>query len=108
MRKQRSRAAGLDRGSMVERSTAHETLGDDLFPMNAFWASPYWCHVRAGECTAFAGTYTVLAIHGGRLTAGCEEIYGFLAELCETNQFSFDQLVPWLRIHAMLQRSDRL
>ena len=44
--------------------------------------------------------YTFLAINGARLTADAEETYAFVAGLYETNQFSFDKLVPWLRDHV--------
>jgi len=50
--------------------------------------------------TAFAATYTFLAINGARLTADAKETYIFLAALYETNQLSFDELVPWLRDHV--------
>jgi len=50
--------------------------------------------------TAFAATYTFLAINGARLTADAQETYLFVAALYETNQFSFDKLVPWLRSHV--------
>ena len=50
--------------------------------------------------TAFAATYTFLAINGARLTADAQETYGFVSALHEENQFSLDQLVPWLRSHV--------
>ncbi len=53
--------------------------------------------VGGNKRTAFAATYTFLAINGARLTADAEETYAFVAALHEAGQFSFDQLVPWLR-----------
>jgi len=68
----------------------------------ALWESLSQNHafVDGNKRTAFAAMYTFLAINGGRLTADAEETYGFLAALYEANQFSFDQLVPWLRQHV--------
>ena len=53
--------------------------------------------VDGNKRTAFAATYTLLAINGLRLTADAEETYVFVANLYQTNQFRFDKLVPWLR-----------
>jgi death-on-curing protein len=50
--------------------------------------------------TAFAATYTFLAINGARLTADAQETYSFIAALYKANQFTFDKLVPWLRRHV--------
>jgi len=53
--------------------------------------------VDGNKRTAFAATYTFLAINGLRLKADAEETYAFVANLYQTNQFRFDKLVPWLR-----------
>jgi len=53
--------------------------------------------IDGNKRTAFAATYTFLAINGARLTADAEETYSFVAALYEAGQFRFDQLVPWLR-----------
>ena len=50
--------------------------------------------------TAFASTYTFLAINGVQLTATAEQTSSFIAELYPTNGFSFEVLVPWLRLHT--------
>lgn len=70
----------------------------------ALWESLAQNHafVDGNKRTAFAAAYTFLAINGARLTAGAEESYAFVAGLHETNQFSFDKLVPWLRTHVTL------
>ena len=54
-----------------------------------------------GKRTAFAATYTFLAINGARLTAEAQETYVFLDALYEANQSSFDKLVLWLRSHVI-------
>ena len=51
-------------------------------------------------------TYKFLAINGARIKSNAEEIYAFVAELYEVRQFSFDKIVPWLRNHVTLERSD--
>src|SRR5512147_2729947 len=64
----------------------------------ALWESLAQNHafIDGNKRTAFAATYTFLAINGARLTADAEATYAFVAALYETGQFSFDQLVPWL------------
>jgi death on curing protein len=57
--------------------------------------------VDGNKRTAFAAAYTFIAINGARLTADAEETYAFVAAIYDTNQFSFDQLVPWLRRHVV-------
>src|SRR5216684_2264620 len=68
----------------------------------AMWESLAQNHpfVDGNKRTAFAATYTFLAINGARLTAEAQETYVFVAALYEANQFSFDKLVPWLRSHV--------
>jgi death on curing protein len=56
--------------------------------------------VDGNKRTAFAATYTFLAINGLYPTADAEETYVFVAGLYEANQFKFDKLVPWLRSHT--------
>jgi death-on-curing protein len=68
----------------------------------ALWESLSQNHpfIDGNKRAAFAATYSFLAINGARLEADAEETYIFLAGLYETNQFSFDKLVPWLRSHV--------
>jgi death-on-curing protein len=63
--------------------------------------------IDGNKRTAFAATYTFLAINGARLTADAEETYAFVAALYEANQFRFDKLVPWLRSHVTEAQADR-
>jgi len=56
--------------------------------------------VDGNKRTAFAATYTFLAINGLYLTAGADAIYPFVANLYKANQFKFEKLVPWLRAHV--------
>lgn len=68
----------------------------------ALWESLAQNHafIDGNKRTAFAATYTFLAINGARLTADAEQTYAFVATLYEAGQFSFGQLVPWLRNHV--------
>ena len=68
----------------------------------ALWESLAQNHpfIDGDKRTAFAATYTLLAINGARLTADAQETYVFVAALYEASQFSFDKLVPWLRSHV--------
>lgn len=65
----------------------------------ALWESLSQNHafVDGNKRTAFAATYTFLAINGLYLTADAEKTYVFVANLYKANQFRFDKLVPWLR-----------
>ena len=56
--------------------------------------------IDGNKRTAFAATYTFLAINGARLTAGAPETIEFVIALYGDNHFSFDRLVPWLREHV--------
>jgi death-on-curing protein len=68
----------------------------------ALWESlaQYHPFIDGNERTAFASTYTFLAINGARLAATAEETHAFISDLYPTNGFSFDVLVPWLRKHT--------
>jgi death-on-curing protein len=65
----------------------------------ALWESlaQYHPFIDGNERTAFAATYTFLAINGLQLNASAEETHAFISDLYPTNGFSFDVLVPWLR-----------
>src|ERR1700692_2691716 len=67
----------------------------------ALWESLSQNHpfLDGNKRTAFAATITFLAINGTRLTAGAGETIDFLTSLYESNQLTFDKLVPWLRNH---------
>jgi len=65
----------------------------------ALWESMAQNHpfIDGNKRTAFAATYTFLAINGAELTANADDTYAFVAGLYERGAFSFDELVPWLR-----------
>src|SRR6202790_565770 len=59
----------------------------------ALWESLAQNHafIDGNKRTAFAATYTFLAINGVRLTADAEQTYAFIAALYAANQFRFDK-----------------
>ena len=65
----------------------------------ALWESLSQNHpfVDGNKRTAFAALYTFLAINGLRLTAGAQQTCAFVLAQYESAQFSFENLVPWLR-----------
>ena len=65
----------------------------------ALWESLSQNHpfIDGNKRTAFAATYTFLAINGAQLTADSEETYAFISGLYEAGTFRFDKLVAWLR-----------
>ena len=73
----------------------------------ALWESLAQNHpfIDGNKRTAFAATYTFLAINGARLTADASEIYAFVIGLYETNLFNVERLAPWLRRHVTLPES---
>jgi death on curing protein len=70
----------------------------------ALWESLAQNHpfIDGNKRTAFAATYTFLAINGVQLTANAEDAYAFVWGLYEEGVFSFDKLVPWLRSNVNL------
>jgi death on curing protein len=68
----------------------------------ALWESLSQNHpfIDGNKRTAFAATYTFLAINGLRLTAEAEATYAFISGLYERHAFDFDALVAWLRPHV--------
>lgn len=77
---------------MGESFAESSFLGESLSQNHPF--------IDGNKRTAFAATYTFLAINGARLTANAEQVYAFIAGLYRTNQFSCEKLVPWLRRHV--------
>ncbi|MCC6342922.1 MAG: type II toxin-antitoxin system death-on-curing family toxin [Bryobacterales bacterium] len=65
----------------------------------ALWESMAQNHpfIDGNKRTAFAATYTFLAINGAMVTADAGDTYTFISGLYEAGDFSFDRLVPWLR-----------
>jgi death-on-curing protein len=98
------RDLGLLEASLYRPQTGY--YADLIEEAAALWESLSQNHafIDGNKRTAFAATYTFLALNGGRLTADAEETYAFVARLYEANQFGFNKLAPWLRSHASISR----
>jgi death on curing protein len=72
----------------------------------ALWESLSQNHpfIDGNKRTAFAATYTFLAINGALLTAEADAVYTFVSRLYETHAFSFEALVSWLRLNTKSSR----
>jgi death on curing protein len=70
----------------------------------ALWESLAQNHpfIDGNKRTAFAATYTFLAINGARITADAEAAYGFIAGLYEAGDFTFVNIAAWLRANVAL------
>ena len=70
----------------------------------ALWESLAQNHpfIDGDKRTAFAATYTFLAINGARITADADNAYVFISGLYEANDFTFEKLVVWLRHNVAL------
>jgi len=94
------RDPGLLEAALYRPQTGY--YSDLIAEAAALWESLAQNHpfIDGNKRTAFAATYTFLAINGARLTADAQETYVFVAALHEANQFTLDKLVPWLRSHV--------
>src|SRR5208282_5338367 len=94
------RDPGLLEAALYRPQTGY--YADLIAAAAALWESLSQNHafIDGDKRTAFAATYTFLAINGARLTADALETYNFVAALYKANQFTFDKLVPWLRSHV--------
>jgi len=68
----------------------------------ALWESLSQNHpfVDGNKRTAFAATYTFLAINGWRLEADPDATYSFIWGLYERDAFTFEALLAWLRLNG--------
>ena len=72
----------------------------------ALWESLSQNHpfVDGNKRTAFAATYTFLAINGMNLTADADEAWVILSRLYDRSELTFDSLDAWLRDHTKPKR----
>jgi death-on-curing protein len=68
----------------------------------ALWESLSQNHpfLDGNKRTAFAATYTFLAINGWRLIADADATYDFIWGLYERHAFTFEALLAWLRLNV--------
>ena len=91
---------GLLESALYRPQTGY--YGDLIEEAAALWESLAQNHpfIDGNKRTAFAATYTFLAINGIRLTADSSETYLFIAGLYEAGTFRFENLVQWLRFNT--------
>lgn len=101
------RDPGLLEAALFRPQTGY--YADLIEEAGALWESMSQSHpfIDGNKRTAFAATYTFLAINGAQLTADAHDTYDFVASLHDTNQFHFDHLVVWLREHVQLTTQRR-
>lgn len=94
------RDAGLLESALYRPQTGY--YADLIEEAAALWESLAQNHAftDGNKRTAFAATYTFLAINGVRLTAESDETYRFIAGLYETGSFNFKNLATWLRANT--------
>jgi len=99
---QEIRDAGLLESALYRPQTGY--YADLIEQAAALWESLAQNHpfIDGNKRTAFAATYTFLAINGAQLTADAEDAYIFLLGLYEAGTFKFENLVPWLRGNVKL------
>ena len=91
------RDPGLLESALYRPQTGH--YADLVEEAAALWESLAQNHplIDGNKRTAFAATYTFLAINGARLTATPGDAYAFVSGLYGEDDFSFERLTPWLR-----------
>lgn len=69
----------------------------------ALWESLAQNHpfIDGNKRTAFAVTYTFLALNGVLILADAEMAYNFISELYRNNKFEFEILDQWLRLNTV-------
>lgn len=59
--------------------------------------------IHSNKRTAFAATYTFLAINGAMIPADAAETWRFISGLYEAGTFTFPKLVMWLRDNVEIE-----
>jgi death-on-curing protein len=96
------RDLGLLESALFRPQTGH--YADLIEEAAALWESLAQNHpfIDGNKRAAFAATYTFLAINGARIIAQPNPTFLFINTRYETGTFTFDQLVPWLRDHVVM------
>ena len=96
------RDAGLLEAALYRPQTGY--YSDLIEEAAALWESLSQNHpfLDGNKRTAFAATYTFLAINGVQLATNSGEAFTFISSLYETGTFRFEKLVPWLRENSRI------
>lgn len=94
------RDPGLLEAALFRPQTGY--YGDLIGEAAALWESLAQNHtfIDGNKRTAFAVTYTFLAINGTLITANADDTYRFIIGLHETGTFEFERLAAWLRANS--------
>ena len=100
-------SAGIRDRGLLEAALFRPQTGyyaDLLEEAAALWESLSQNHpfIDGNKRTAFAVTYTFLAINGAQLTAGLDETLNFVSGLYEAGTFDFDRLNEWLHTSVVI------
>lgn len=95
------RDPGLLEAALFRPQTGY--YGDLIEEAAALWESLGQNHpfVDGNKRTAFAVTYTFLAINGRQITADPEATYHFIIGLYESGCFEIHRLTTWLRANSV-------
>jgi death on curing protein len=99
------RDAGLLESALFRPQTGY--YADLLERAAALWESLSQNHsfLDGNKRTAFAVTYTFLAINGANLTASSQATQRFLVGLYDRNDLCFAKVSPWLRQNVAVEES---
>lgn len=94
---------GLLESAVLRPQTGY--YADVIEEAAALWESLSQNHpfIDGNKRTAFAATYTFLAINGLEVTGRAGETYAFMIDLYERGAFRFEQLAAWLRTHTAVR-----
>ncbi len=83
--------------------------GDLIEEAAALWESLAQNHpfIDGNKRTAFAATYTFLAINGAEITAEADPTHAFINGLYEADTFEFSRLAGWLRANVAATKTRR-
>lgn len=97
------RDPGLLEAALFRPQTGY--YGDLIEEAAALWESLAQNHpfIDGNKRTAFAVTYTFLAINGTLITANADDTYRFIIGLHEAGTFEFERLAAWLRTNSATQ-----
>lgn len=98
-------APGIRDYGLIESALFRPQTGyyeDVIAQAAALWESFAQNHpfVDGNKRTAFAVTYTFLAINHVKLRAGADETYDFIIGSYESNTFDYEHLRKWLYKHC--------
>ena len=94
------RDPGLLEAALFRPQTGY--YGDLIEEAAALWESLAQNHpfIDGNKRTAFAVTYTFLAINGTQIAADADATYRFIIGLYEAGTFEFSLLAAWLRANS--------